>query len=196
LRVDAAHLQARQAAAERVGQVGGRVGGGQVHAVAALHQAHRQRRGDGGLAHAALAHDHDQAVPRGGQFIGQRASGSAGKGGRRVGAGGAPLRSGTPAAAPARRQAHGVEGAQRHLVARQAGSASGISVQACLPRASMARATGVAGAAGVEHAVDGQPLVGQAQLTQLVGGARGLRMGRGSGRVTSTTVVSEGSPNA
>ena len=54
---------------ERLLEVGGRVGGGEMNAVAALHQGHRQRGGDGGFAHATLAHDHDEPAPGGGQFI-------------------------------------------------------------------------------------------------------------------------------
>ncbi len=71
LGVDAADLEAFEAAVQRVGHVGRRVGGGEVHAVAALHQAHGERGGDGGFAHAAFAHDHDEAVARGGEFVGQ-----------------------------------------------------------------------------------------------------------------------------
>jgi hypothetical protein len=52
--------------------VGCRIGGAQVHGLAALHEPQRQGRGDRRLADAALAHHHDQPVPGGGQFVGQR----------------------------------------------------------------------------------------------------------------------------
>jgi hypothetical protein len=81
--VYAVHLQAGQLARQRLADVGGRVGGGEVDAVAALHQAHGQRGGDGGFAHAALAHDHDEPVPGAGQLVGQLAQGVGGEGGGR-----------------------------------------------------------------------------------------------------------------
>jgi hypothetical protein len=62
LRVDAADRQVLQRAVQRLGQVRGGVGGAQVHRQAAPGQFHRHGRRQRGLADAALAHQHDQAV--------------------------------------------------------------------------------------------------------------------------------------
>ena len=64
LRVDAVDAQARQVPGHRHGQVGRGIGRAQVDVMPALDQADGQRGGDRGLADAALAHDHDQPVPR------------------------------------------------------------------------------------------------------------------------------------
>src|SRR5690606_37625386 len=50
-------------------QVGGRVRRGEMHRQAAPREGGGYRRGDGGLAHAALPHDHDQAVAVGGYVV-------------------------------------------------------------------------------------------------------------------------------
>jgi hypothetical protein len=71
--VDAADsLRWGSAAVQRVGQVGGRIGGGQVHRQAAPGQLHGHGRRQGGLADPALAHQHHQAVAVGGDAVHQR----------------------------------------------------------------------------------------------------------------------------
>ena len=176
LRVDAADLEAVQAAAQRLGHVGRWVGGGQVHAVATLHQADRQRGGDGGLAHAALAHDHDQPVTGRGQFVGQRGQ----RAGRQFGGarGGHDVRRRAATEQRTQRgQADGVEGPQRHLIARECGQRPGQLRQRLAAQGFDGRRHAVGRIAGVEHAVDGQPLVRQPELSQLVRGARGFLHG-------------------
>jgi hypothetical protein len=54
LGVDAPDTQPIEGAVERPRDVGGRVGGGEVNAVPALHQPHGDRCSDRGLAHAPL----------------------------------------------------------------------------------------------------------------------------------------------
>jgi hypothetical protein len=66
-RVDVVHLQTGQLARERLADVGYRVGGGQMHAVAALHQVHRQRGGNGGFARPALAREKQETGRVGGK---------------------------------------------------------------------------------------------------------------------------------
>ena len=194
-------LRPSQAAVQRVGHVGGRVGGGEVHAVTALHQADRERGGDGGFAHAAFAHDHDEAVARGGEFVGQAAQrlgrqrwGRC----RRMGRLGAGRR--TTEQRAQRWQAHGVEGAQRHFVTRQSGQAVGHGGQRLLAERFNGGGNRVAGAGRVEHAVDGQALVGQAQVAQLLGGARGFlhgaRVGPGDEHHGGQCRVAQGSASA
>ena len=62
--VDARHGEGgRSEFVECVGEASGRVGGGQMDVAAALGQPDRDRRGDGGLADPAFAHDHHDARP-------------------------------------------------------------------------------------------------------------------------------------
>ena len=60
--VDTRHVQVVQGAVQRVGEVTGGVGGGQMHQMSAVGQGDRDSGGDGGLADPALAHTHDQTV--------------------------------------------------------------------------------------------------------------------------------------
>ena len=82
-RVDAADGELIERAFQRLGQVGGRVGGGEMHRQAAPGKLHRHRRGEGRLAHAALAHQHHQPVAVGGDAVHQ--PGDVRQGGRRDG---------------------------------------------------------------------------------------------------------------
>ena len=162
--------------------MGGRVGSGQMHTVAALHQAHGQGGGNRGLADTALAHDHDEAVAHRGQFVGQAAE----RFGGQVNGGNTGIGRGDRHGATAQQcaqcwQAHGVEDAQRHFVTRQAGQGvrhlrDGLNAQ---------RFDGaggrVVGPAGVKYAVDHEALVRQTQGAQLFGRARSLLHG-GAGR--------------
>ena len=168
-RVNAVDPQAVHHALQRTGQVGRRVGGAQVHGFAALHQAQGQRGGDRGLANAAFAHDHDQAAPGAGQFIGQctqthrvrhhtrcrcRTAGD----GLRVG-----IEQGTQG-----RQSDGIKRPQWHLVLGQCAQVirhgrQGLGAQ-CFKR--LGHRVGLVGR--MKHAVDHQALVIQAQRFQLV----------------------------
>ena len=176
LRVDAAHLQPRQVALQGAGQVRRRIGGAQVHGLATLHQADGQRRGDGGLADAALAHHHDQAVPSLGQVIGQ-----CGQVGQRVPCPFLRRRAEVRRRLPGRqqraqgRQADGIERAQRHPVLRQCLQRCRQGLQRLLSDVFDRTRHGVAAVAGMEHAVDHQALVVQAQLAQFHRGPGGLR---------------------
>ncbi len=72
VRVDAAHGEVLQRAAQRLLQVGCRVRRGQMHRKAPVRQFHRDGGGQRGLADAALAHQHHQAVAVDGNAIHQR----------------------------------------------------------------------------------------------------------------------------
>ena len=69
--VDAGDLQVLQDAAQGFAQVPGGVGRGQVHLVAPADESDCDRRGDGALADATLAHAHDQAVVLGRELVDQ-----------------------------------------------------------------------------------------------------------------------------
>ena len=69
--IDPADAQVIQCAIERIRQMGGRIGGGQMHRIATARQFNRQRRGQGRFADPALAHQHDQTVTVSGNFIDQ-----------------------------------------------------------------------------------------------------------------------------
>ena len=68
-RVDALHAEVRHLARQRIGEMGGGIGGAEMHRDTARREADRDGRGYGGLADTALAHDHDEPAPGGGQFI-------------------------------------------------------------------------------------------------------------------------------
>jgi hypothetical protein len=67
--IDAADAQVWNVVLQRAGHMGGGVGGGEQHPVAAPGEAERHGRGNGGLADAAFAHGHHHAVAGGGQSI-------------------------------------------------------------------------------------------------------------------------------
>ncbi len=75
MRVDAAHAQVFQRAAQGFHQMRCGVGGGQVHRQAALGERHRHGRREGRFADTALAHQHHQAMAVGGDVIHQRGQG-------------------------------------------------------------------------------------------------------------------------
>ena len=184
LGVDAADFQVRQTAVEGLRHMRRRVGGGQVNAVAALHQPYGQRSGNRGFADAALAHDHDQAVAQRGQFVGQPAERLGGQISRCPVGSGRDNRHGTAAEQGAQsRQADGVKSAQRHFVARQAGQGVRHLRDGFCAQGFDGAGDGVIKPAGMKHAVDEQALVRQAQRAQFFGGARrllhGARVGPG-----------------
>ena len=185
--------------------VGCRVGGGQVHAVAALHQAHSQRSGQGGFAHAAFAHDHDESAPRLAASSSVRADPvwfGLGDSGRKFQAFLALLRCIHLncllhlASALKAGKSHGIEGAQGHLVARQvAASASGRWAMASRPRRfdGIGRRVIWSGWLAWNTPLMARRWFAQAQQRAARQTVRAAScMGRGSGRVTSTTVVSAG----
>ena len=179
LRVDAVHAQAVELPVQRRGQVGGRVGGAQVDGVAALHEGHGERGGDGRLADPALAHHHDQPAARRGEVvdqIGQRVPGRLALprlGHRRR----RPHPVGTQQG-PQRRQPHRVERPQRHLVARQRAQHRRHRRQRLRPLRLDRQRHRVVAPAGVEHTVDRQPLVPEPEFGQFHRRAR--RLGDGA----------------
>lgn len=78
--VNAADRQVRHLARQRLIQVRGGVGGGQVNGEASLCQRYRQGCGHRRFAHAALAHRHNQAAACLRQFVYQGAEGGEGLG--------------------------------------------------------------------------------------------------------------------
>ena len=156
------------------------VGGTQVHALAALHQPQRQRCRHRGLADAALAHHHDQALAGLRQCIGQSGQPLAGQraGARRHRARSARCRP-TPQQGAQRSQPHRVKGPQRHLVRRQGAQGVGHGLQRLLAQRLQRTGHGIARVGGVEHTVHHQPLVGQAQRFEFVAGPGRLLDGAG-----------------
>ena len=69
LRVDTTDFQIVQRSGQRVGQVCGGVGRGQMHREAALGQCHCHRGRESGFTDTALAHHHDEAVAGFGDLI-------------------------------------------------------------------------------------------------------------------------------
>ena len=151
------------------------VGGAQVHGFAALDQAQRQCCGDGGLAHATLAHHHNQPMPGLGQYVGQLGQACAV---RRAGQW--LLRSVCKRGQPTRKQGaqrgqtHRVKGPQGHAVLRQRTQFGGQCIQRLRAQCLDGAGNGIGTFAGVEYPVDHQPLVVQAQAIELFRGARCL----------------------
>jgi hypothetical protein len=133
--------------------------------VAALHQTHRERGGDGGLAHAALAHDHDQPVPGGGQLVDPAGPfGGATASGCCAGAVAASDREATPPSPPASKARSAgtptVSKARRGTSSRGSFASDLRHMHHRIASQSLDRVGhGVTFLAGMEHAVDGQPLV-------------------------------------
>jgi len=71
-RVDPGDLEGGQGPGEGGVDVGGGIRRRQVHGQATLGQGDGDRGGDGGLADAALAHDHDHGVALVGEVVNQR----------------------------------------------------------------------------------------------------------------------------
>ena len=69
--VDSGDLEVVEFPVQGFCQMCGRVGGGQVHLVAAFGEGDSDGGGDGGLADSAFAHAHDQAVIVGVEFVDQ-----------------------------------------------------------------------------------------------------------------------------
>jgi hypothetical protein len=69
--VDSGDLEVVEFPVQGFCQVCSRVGGGQVHLVAAFSEGDSDGGGDGGLADSAFAHAHDQAVIVGVEFVDQ-----------------------------------------------------------------------------------------------------------------------------
>jgi hypothetical protein len=151
--------------------MGGRVGGAQMHRLAAPDQPDGQRRGQCGLAHPALAHDHDESVFRLRQCIGQsgqirqclrwrrRGSDLCGTSGKSGPAGASRARSaGKPTVSNGRRGTWSCGRLRR---------ASGMPARAAAAHLFNGHGDPVGPVTRLEHPIDHQALVLQAQRMQL-----------------------------
>ena len=129
-------------------EVRGRVGRGEVHREPAGRELHRHRRRHGGLADAALAHDHHQPVSGRGDLVHQRREGRQGiVGVDQVRRGGGGLqRVGLGDQSPQRVQSDEVVGLERHFARAGAPpAAAGARAAPRRPGAPAPRASGSAG---------------------------------------------------
>ena len=60
--INSGHLQTRHVTGQSLGEVRGRIGGGEKHVVTSMGQRHCDRGRHGGLSHPALTHAHHQAI--------------------------------------------------------------------------------------------------------------------------------------
>ena len=159
--------------------MGGGVRGGQVHAVSAPGEVHRERAGERRLAHPALAHHHHQPVGTLRERLREPGEGrQGGQHGHRGAARGRRTRGLVREQVAQHLRAQHVEAAQRHVQARQARERLGEGGECLAPAPLQRHGHLVVAQRGPEDAVDGEQLVAQPQLAQLSRGALRLAQRR------------------
>ena len=198
VRVYPAHPQPGRAASASTydgSNVGRRVGGGELHLVASACQFDGDRHRQGGLADPALAHREHEPSAAFGHLVDQsrqRDSRGAASRDARGHLSHRLLRRGTAQEGAQPVDAHRAPGHQRHLVAVQARKL-GRQCRQCRGGPGGERDRQRVGTTCLEHPVDHQPLVGDAQRPQFSAGPCRFAERQDVGRDTSTSTVRSGS---